>query len=112
MARLVGAVYLATPLLAWRLARRLHPLCGPGAVLLTGMWALGAAPYLFLHTELWGVRFLLAGALALRNERGAAAAVALRVSALLRERLDSSLASLSRWASPPDRVGAGWPRRT
>ncbi len=28
------------------------------------------------------------------------------------ERLASSLASFTRWASPPDRVGAGWPRRT
>ncbi len=28
------------------------------------------------------------------------------------DRLASSLASLTRWASPPDSVGAGWPRRT
>jgi hypothetical protein len=81
----VGTVYLTTLLLAWRLARGLHPLGGPIAVLLTGMWALGAAPYLFLHTELWGVPFLLAGALALRNDRWAAAAVALAAAALLRE---------------------------
>lgn len=82
---LVGAVYLATLLLAWRLARALHPLGGPIAVFLTAMWVLGAAPFLFLHTELWGVPLVLGGALALRNERWAAAAVALGAAALLRE---------------------------
>lgn len=82
---LVGFVYLATLLLAWRLARALHPLGGPIAVFLTGFWVLGASPYLFLHTELWGVPLLLGGALALRNERWAAAAVALGAAALLRE---------------------------
>lgn len=82
---LVDAVYLATLLMAWRLARPLHPLGGPVAVFLTGMWILGATPFLFLHTELWAVPFLLAGALAMRNERWAAAAVALAMAALLRE---------------------------
>lgn len=81
----VGPVYLATLLLAWRLARTLHPFGGPIAVVLTAMWLLGAAPFLFLHTELWGVPLVLGGALLLRNERWAAAAVALGAAALLRE---------------------------
>jgi hypothetical protein len=57
---LVGAVYLATMLLAWRLARTMHPLGGPIAVFLTGMWMVGASPLFFLNTELWGLPLLLA----------------------------------------------------
>ncbi|MDQ6727991.1 MAG: DUF2079 domain-containing protein [Actinomycetota bacterium] len=82
---LVGTVYLATMALAWRLARPLHAYGGPVAVVLSGMWMLGASPVLFLHTELWGVPFLLGGALAMRHERWAAAAAALAVAAGLRE---------------------------
>ncbi len=82
---LVGGVYLAVLLLAWRLGRPLHRYGGPIAVLLSGMWVLGAAPLLFLHTELWGLPFLLAGALALRNGRWALAAAAVATAALLRE---------------------------
>ncbi len=82
---LVSAIYLAVLLLAWRLARPLHPHGGPIAVVLVGMWALGSAPLLFLHTELWGLPFLLAGALAMRNQRWALAALALATAAALRE---------------------------
>ena len=82
---LVGAVYLAVLLLAWRLARPLHAYGGPIGVVSAGMWVLGAAPVLFLHTELWGLPFLLAAALALRNRRWALAALALAIAALLRE---------------------------
>ena len=49
------------------------------------MWVLGATEVLFLHTELWGLPFLLAAALALRNERWALAAVSVGVAAVLRE---------------------------
>jgi hypothetical protein len=49
------------------------------------MLVLGAAPLLFLHTELWGLPFLLAGALALRNEEWVVSAAALGLAALLRE---------------------------
>ena len=82
---LVGAVYLAVLLAAWRLGRPLHPLGGPAAVVLTGMWMIGAAPFLFLHAELWGVPLLLGGALAFRQGRWALAAVALAAAAVLRE---------------------------
>ena len=82
---LAGAVYLAILLLAWRLGRPLHRYGGPMAVVLAGMWVLGAAEVLFLHTELWGLPFLLGGALALRNERWALAAVAVGLAAVQRE---------------------------
>lgn len=82
---LAGAAYLAILLLAWRLGRPLHPYGGPIAVLLAGVWVLGAAYYLFLHAELWGLPFLLAGALAMRNNRWALAALAIAGAAVLRE---------------------------
>ena len=82
---LAGAAYLAILLLAWRLGRPLHPYGGPIAVLLVSMWVLAAAHYLFLHAELWGLPFLLAGALALRDRRWALAALAIAAAAVLRE---------------------------
>lgn len=82
---LAGAAYLAILLLAWRLGRPLHAYGGPIAVLLSGMWVLGAAPFLFLHTELWGLPLLMAGALALRHQRWALAALAVAAAAILRE---------------------------
>jgi hypothetical protein len=82
---LVGAVYLAVLLLAWRLGRPLHPYGGPIAVVVAGMWMLGAAEVLFLHTELWGVPFLLAGALALRHRRWTVAAAMVGLAAVQRE---------------------------
>lgn len=82
---LVGAVYLAVLLAAWRLGRPLHPIGGPAAVLLTGLWMIGAAPWLFLHAELWGLPLLLGGALAFRDQRWALAAVALAGAGIVRE---------------------------
>ena len=82
---LAAAPYLAIVILAWRLGRPLHPYGGPIAVLLAGMWVVGAAQFLFLHAELWGLPFLLAGALAMRNQRWALAALAVATAALLRE---------------------------
>jgi hypothetical protein len=81
----VGAVYLAILLLAWRLGRGAGTLGGPLAVALTGLWVICAASFLYLHAELWGVPFLLAGVLALRNKKWAAAAALLAGAALIRE---------------------------
>jgi hypothetical protein len=82
---LVGGVYLAILLCAWRLGRPLHPSGGPVAVVLVGFWVLGAAPLLFLHTELWGLPLLMGGALAFRQGRWALAAAAVAGAAVLRE---------------------------
>ena len=82
---LVGGVYLAILLLAWRLARPHHAYGGPLAVLLAGMFVLGAAEVLFLHAELWGLPLFLAGCLAMRNHSWALAALAVAAAALLRE---------------------------
>jgi hypothetical protein len=82
---LVGGVSLGVLLLAWRLGRPLHPYGGPVAVLLAGMWVLGAAPLLFLHTELWGLPLLLGGAVAVRRQNWALGAAAVAAAALVRE---------------------------
>ncbi|MBV8305529.1 MAG: hypothetical protein JOZ04_15055, partial [Acidimicrobiia bacterium] len=81
----VGVVYIAVLLLAWRLSRPLAPWGGPVGVGLASLWLLGAAPLLFLHSELWGLPFLLGGALALRAHRWWPAAVLLAAAVLFRE---------------------------
>jgi hypothetical protein len=63
---LVGLVYLADLLLVWRLARAHGPPGGVLAVALAGIWVLGFTSFLFLHAEVWGLPFFLAGLLALR----------------------------------------------
>jgi hypothetical protein len=81
----VGLVYVATLALAWRLSRPLAPWAGPVGVSLAALWLFGAAPLLFLHSELWGVPFLLGGALAMRGRRYGTAAALLAVAVLFRE---------------------------
>jgi len=95
---LVGAVYLGTLLCAWRIGRPLDPWGGPLAVGLTGIWLLGAAPLLFLHSELWGVPLVLGGALAFRNRRWLWAAVLLGLAVLFRETYIVALLAGLVWA--------------
>ena len=82
---LVGVVYLAVLLLAWRLSRVLAPWGGPVGVTLSAVWLFGAASRLYLHSELWGLPFLLGGALALRSQRWVAGAALLAAAVLFRE---------------------------
>jgi Predicted membrane protein (DUF2079) len=82
---LVGGVYLASLVCAWRLGRQRSPWGGPAAVVLVGLWLMGAAPLLFLHPELWGLPFALAGLLAARGRRWALAAACIGVAVLFRE---------------------------
>src|SRR4051794_15307205 len=82
---IVGLVYLAVLLLAWRLSRVMAPWGGPVGVALSGVWLFGAAPRLYLHSELWGLPFLLGGALAMRSERWSVAAGLLAGAVLFRE---------------------------
>jgi hypothetical protein len=81
----VGVVFLAVLLLAWRLGRPFGPRGGAVAVVLAGLWLLGASPLLFLHSELWGMPFALGGALAFRRRMWVAAAVLLGAAVLFRE---------------------------
>ena len=81
----VGAVFAAVLALAWRLGRGLSTYGGPVAVALTGLWLVAASPMLYLHPTLWALPFLLAGLLAMRNERWAAAALCLAGAAVIRE---------------------------
>jgi hypothetical protein len=82
---LVGIVFLAILALAWRLSRVMAPWAGPVAVALSGVWLFAAAPRLYLHSELWGLPFLLGGALAMRSQRWSVAAACLAAAVLFRE---------------------------
>jgi len=82
---LVGLVYLADLLLVWRLARAHGPPAGLLAVAVAGIWVLGFTMYLFLHAEVWGLPFFLAGLLAVRREKPWAAAALFLVAASIRE---------------------------
>jgi hypothetical protein len=81
----VGVVYAAALALAWHLGRSCAKWGGVVAVLLVGFWVLGASPVLFLHPELWGLPFALAGVLAARRDRWAAAAACIAVAVAFRE---------------------------
>lgn len=62
---------------AWRLGRPYGEWGGTVSTVLVGFWVVGAAPYLYLHAEIWGgALFLAALALARRRPRPAAAAFA------------------------------------
>jgi hypothetical protein len=95
---LVGAVYFGVLVLAWRLSRPLAPWAGPVGVGLASLWLLGAAPLLFLHSELWGLPFLLGGALAMRRRQWALAAVLLLVAVTFRETYVVAFAAGLLWA--------------
>jgi hypothetical protein len=81
----VGLVYLADLLLVWRLARAHGPPLAVLAVAVGGIWLLGFAPYLFLHAEVWGLPFFLAGLLSARARRPWAAAALFLLAACIRE---------------------------
>lgn len=81
----VGFVFLAVLLIAWRLSRALATWGGPVGVVLAGIWLLGASSRLYLHSELWGLPFMLGGALAARGNRPILAAGLLAAAVLFRE---------------------------
>ena len=81
----VGVVYLATLLLVWRLAPAPTEWAQPAAVVLGGFWVIGAAPLLFLHSELWGLPLFLGGLVAFRHRRWEVAAVLFGGAVLFRE---------------------------
>ncbi len=75
----------AALVLAWRIGRSRWPLGGPLAVGAVGLWLVGAAPLLYLHAELWGLPFALAGVLAMRRGWWAWAALAFGTATCARE---------------------------
>jgi len=81
----VGVVYLAVLLLAWRLGRSFGVLGGPMAVVLAGIWVFGFADYLFLHAEVWGLPFFMAGLVALRRGNDRLAAAFMAAATFMRE---------------------------
>ena len=106
----VGVVDAAVLAMVWRLARSVRAWGGPVAVVLAGLWMVGAAPMLYLHAELWGLPFALAGVVAARRERWAMAAVGIGIAVAFRE-LYAGLFVLSLLVAPRRRpwliVGAG-----
>ena len=82
---LAGGVFAVTLALVWLLARRDGDVAGIWASLLAFAWLSPASPYLFLHAELWGLPFFLAGLYKLRQGRDGPAAAFMVDATLTRE---------------------------
>jgi hypothetical protein len=82
---LAGLLGLASLLAVWRLARPFGPWAGMIGAALAGLWLLAAMPLLFLHAELWGLPWFLAGLVALRRGRDGRAAALMVVAVAFRE---------------------------
>ena len=82
---IVGLVYLAVLLAMARLGESFGELGPMIAVVLGGIWMIGASSYLYLHAELWGLPFFLAGLVALRRGHEKAAAILMGVAGIVRE---------------------------
>ena len=111
---LVGLVYGADLLLAWRLARAYGSLGGLVAVLASGLWLYGDSSFLFLHAEVWGLPFALGGMLLLRRRQVWAAAGAILVAACIRELYAAGLvfAAVAEASGPLWALwGGGWDQR-
>jgi hypothetical protein len=81
----VGLVYLAVLLGAWRLGRPFGRYGGTLAVIGGGVWLLAFADFLYLHAELWGLPFLIWGAVAVRSGDDVPGAVLLGLAVCFRE---------------------------
>jgi hypothetical protein len=81
---LVGFVYFGVLLAAWKLGGgRWYE--GLIACVLAELWLVSGAPYYFLHQEVWGLPFLMFGALALRNGSDRQAALLVAGATVIRE---------------------------
>jgi hypothetical protein len=81
----VGAVYLAMTLLAWRIGRPYGVIGGPLACAAVGVWVLGFSNLLFLHSELWAAPLFMAGVLSARSNRDTTAAAFIGAATVVRE---------------------------
>jgi hypothetical protein len=95
---LAGASIAVSLWLLWRLGRPYGPYGGVAAVVLGGLWLLGAAPLLFLHAELWGLPFALAGLVLARRSRPVGAVAALVVAVAFRELYVVFVVAAAAWA--------------
>ena len=75
----------ATIFLAGALARSFDPRAALPATVLTGLWMLGASPFLFLHPEFVGLPLLVGGLWALFTRQGGLAPALLLAATLVRE---------------------------
>ena len=82
---IVGLVYLAVLLGLGRLGERFKPYGAEIAVIAGGVWMIGASSYLYLHAELWGLPFFVAGLVAARDEQDGRAAALIAIAAVIRE---------------------------
>jgi hypothetical protein len=82
---IVGLVYLAMLLALARLGEPYGRYGGVVATVAGGVWVIGASSYLYLHAELWGLPFFLAGLVAVRRENDSNGAALLAVATALRE---------------------------
>jgi hypothetical protein len=82
---LTGLVMAAAIALSAMIASTFDRRAGPIAAVMTGLWMMGASALLYLHAELWGVPFLLAGVLFLIRGRVAWAAGFILAACLFRE---------------------------
>jgi hypothetical protein len=80
-----GVVFLAATLVAAVAGLPVGRWGGVVAAAGVGVWCIGAAPYLYLHAELWGVPFALAGVVAVRARRDGLAAGLVLGACLFRE---------------------------
>jgi len=81
----VGLLYLAVLLGAWRLGRPFGRYGGTLAVIGGGVWLLAFADFLYLHAELWGLPFLVWGAVTVRWDDDIPPAALLALAVCFRE---------------------------
>jgi hypothetical protein len=81
----VGIVYLAVLLGLARLGEPYGQYGGLIAVVAGGVWMIGASSYLYLHADLWGLPFFVAGLVAARREDDVSAAVLIAAATIFRE---------------------------
>jgi hypothetical protein len=82
---LVGIVFLAVLLALARIGEPYGRYGSTVATITGGIWMIGASSYLYLHAELWGLPFFLAGLLAVRRDDDVSGAAFMAAATVIRE---------------------------
>jgi hypothetical protein len=82
---IVGVVYLAILLAISRLGDPFGTYGGLIATVAGGVWVIGASAYLYLHAELWGLAFFVAGLVAARRRADGRASGLILAATAIRE---------------------------